>query len=849
MMKKFAQLLKGMENYKDGALLFVRLVLCFMFVYVHGGPKPLRGRKGNAHGYVPDRILIDRAFGHEASGQVGHQRRGPIRRPPANFGVHAAFEPVTGLGGQAQPLGRFPDAHRAEMRAFQKHLGGVVLDFGIEPAHDSGQGHLPLAIANHQVVPGQNPLGPVQGDEPVAGLGQLDHDAPLFEPVHVKGVQRLTDFHEHEIGDVDHVADGPDPGRGQAVHQPEGRRTDFHVLDHPRHVPGAVVGIDDGHRGQVLDARIRFPQIDGRKRERQLIDAGQFPGHAHHGQAVGPVGGDADFDDPVVQVQNTLDGLADGRVFRQNHDPGRVRAEHEFEFRTEHAGRGRATDFRFAHVLAAGQGGPHQGQGRHHVGLDVGRAADHLMNLVPGLDPADLQVIAFGMVLHFGHPGGDHGFQITVPVVEVFHLQADHGQPVGQRLGSGLQIHVITEPLITNTHDGTGRSELFEKAEIVIEERPKIVQAVFEHGHPFDAHAESKAGYRFGIVIHEFIDFGVDHAGTQDFQPAGVLAYPAPGPPADHAADVHLGAGLGEGEKAGPEPKRRVRRKKLVHEGSQHALEVAEGDALVHHQAFDLVEHGRVGHVRIPAVGLARHDDPDRRPLRFHGADLHGRGVGAEQHLFGHEQGVLHVPGRMVLGKVQGLEVVVIQLDLGAFGDVEAHAAEDGGDVLDGPGDQVPLAPDPSPAGQGHVQAQPRFRPGQQGLLTVFDRLGQILLDPVDQLAHFGPLGGGQFAHAPHQPGQAALGSQILDPDRFHIVRTPGGFQTVLGFPFEFEQFGLHRLRHRLIPLPVNNTSRLKNVLRPSLGVRLESESSKYVSYSSGSDSSSSLILGRNPIS
>ncbi|MBP1765182.1 MAG: DoxX family protein [Firmicutes bacterium] len=42
-MKKFALLLKGMENYKDGALLFVRLVLCFMFVYVHGGPKLFGG--------------------------------------------------------------------------------------------------------------------------------------------------------------------------------------------------------------------------------------------------------------------------------------------------------------------------------------------------------------------------------------------------------------------------------------------------------------------------------------------------------------------------------------------------------------------------------------------------------------------------------------------------------------------------------------------------------------------------------------------------------------------------------------------------------------------------------------
>jgi len=35
--------LKGLENYKDEVLLFVRLGLCFMFVYVHGGPKLFGG--------------------------------------------------------------------------------------------------------------------------------------------------------------------------------------------------------------------------------------------------------------------------------------------------------------------------------------------------------------------------------------------------------------------------------------------------------------------------------------------------------------------------------------------------------------------------------------------------------------------------------------------------------------------------------------------------------------------------------------------------------------------------------------------------------------------------------------
>jgi hypothetical protein len=64
----------------------------------------------------------------------------------------------------------------------------------------------------------------------------------------------------------------------------------------------------------------------------------------------------------------------------------------------------------------------------------------------------------------------------------------------------------------------------------------------------------------------------------------------------------------------------------------QHPAQMADIGGLVDHQAFDLMEHRRVGRVGILPVGLARNDDADRRCLGFHGADLHRRGMGA-QHL------------------------------------------------------------------------------------------------------------------------------------------------------------------------------------------------------------------------
>ena len=42
-MRNLVSAFSGLDNYRDSVLLFVRLGLCFMFVYVHGGPKLFGG--------------------------------------------------------------------------------------------------------------------------------------------------------------------------------------------------------------------------------------------------------------------------------------------------------------------------------------------------------------------------------------------------------------------------------------------------------------------------------------------------------------------------------------------------------------------------------------------------------------------------------------------------------------------------------------------------------------------------------------------------------------------------------------------------------------------------------------
>ncbi len=114
----------------------------------------------------------------------------------------------------------------------------------------------------------------------------------------------------------------------------------------------------------------------------------------------------------------------------------------------------------------------------------------------------------------------------------------------------------------------------------------------------------------------------------------------------------------------------------------QHAGQVAHAYALVHHERFDLMEHGEVPGVGgVPAVTAAGHHGIDRRRLRFHQADLDRGGMGTQQDALGlarlQVEGVEHAPGRMVRRHIESLEIVPVVLHLRALGDGETHRDED----------------------------------------------------------------------------------------------------------------------------------------------------------------------------
>ena len=69
------------------------------------------------------------------------------------------------------------------------------------------------------------------------------------------------------------------------------------------------------------------------------------------------------------------------------------------------------------------------------------------------------------------------------------------------------------------------------------------------------------------------------------------------------------------------------------------------------------------------AVDPSRTDDPDRRLLPFHRPGLNAAGMGTQQPvgLLMDIKSILHVPGRMVLRKIERCEVVPVVFDLRPF--------------------------------------------------------------------------------------------------------------------------------------------------------------------------------------
>ena len=134
------------------------------------------------------------------------------------------------------------------------------------------------------------------------------------------------------------------------------------------------------------------------------------------------------------------------------------------------------------------------------------------------------------------------------------------------------------------------------------------------------------------VVSDGLEDRRVHHAAAAQLDPAGLLAHRTAGAVALPAAEIDFRARLRIREEARTETHAHVRREHLARERQQRAFQIGQRQAFADGQPLDLSEGRRVRQVQVVAsIDAAGHDDANRRLMRLHVANLHRRGMRAQQ--------------------------------------------------------------------------------------------------------------------------------------------------------------------------------------------------------------------------
>src|ERR1700694_671155 len=166
-------------------------------------------------------------------------------------------------------------------------------------------------------------------------------------------------------------------------------------------------------------------------------------------------------------------------------------------------------------------------------------------------------------------------------------------------------------------------SELPQKADVVLQEQAKVGHVVLEHRQPVQPGAEGEAGIMLRVDAAIAKHLRRHHPGAQTLQPAALAAATA-GAAADSTGNGRPDTGFGEGEVITHDSNAPLRTEERACEILDRPLQVGEPDIVVNDETLELIElRAMRGIRRVTTVDGAGGDDPDRRLVALHEADLH----------------------------------------------------------------------------------------------------------------------------------------------------------------------------------------------------------------------------------
>ena len=138
----------------------------------------------------------------------------------AYIGVCPSFKTERGIGIQSEATGGLSYKYGIKTGTLQEYILCVFRNTALEASEDSGNTHRLFGVADHQVILMQLPFHFVQSYERGSCRHGLYNDLIAGNLVHVKGMQGLSQFKKHEIGNVHYIVDGSDPDGFQSGLQP-----------------------------------------------------------------------------------------------------------------------------------------------------------------------------------------------------------------------------------------------------------------------------------------------------------------------------------------------------------------------------------------------------------------------------------------------------------------------------------------------------------------------------------------------------------------------------------------------------------------------------------------------------
>ena len=389
---------------------------------------------------------------HDLPGvKLAHELDAPLQSELCVHRLHALDEPGRGVGHVLQLPGGMADVAGLEGGGLEEHGLGVLRDLTVQAAHDAGHAYAALGIADEEHVLVHDPLLLVQRHHLLALLSVPDDDVPVPDAGKVEGVGGMAVLHQHVVGDVHDVADGPHAHLLEPPLHPGGGGADLKVRGRPARIPGAQIPVLHGDLHEVVHVPLALDVGDHGGLHLLTEGRRRLPHETDDAVAVGPVGEHGEVEDHVVPVDGLLDGDAQGGVLPKDQDAVYLRAgvlhvgEVELLAGAEHALALHAPDAGHGEIVVAdpGPGVGHGHDGAHEHVLGVGQ---DLGPLVAQVHLADGELVGVGVLLHGQNLAGDDAGHVLQLLLHALQLEAAPHHALDEFLIGHVEIHIVLQP-------------------------------------------------------------------------------------------------------------------------------------------------------------------------------------------------------------------------------------------------------------------------------------------------------------------------------------------------------------------------------------------------------------------